>query len=134
MGRPKNRTLYKKKGAENWYYYQPGFGSVDTGTNDRFSAEQALKKTTIVNPVVDDVRSALAQLSAQMPKVENTIPIDDVPKPAPTPTPTSTEQPITTVPLLPRTPTAQDVLRKLSPDKRERLMSALSVQPSRRCS
>ena len=77
-GRPKSEELYRKKGSHNWYFYRKGFGTVDTGTTDRFKAEQLFRQmapkqaTTaqvIANPIEspDPVRSALQTLAERLP-------------------------------------------------------------------
>lgn len=78
QGRPKSEELYRKKGSHNWYFHRKGFGTVDTGTTDRFKAEQvframAPKGTPQVVATSADVvpeqpvRSALQVLAERLP-------------------------------------------------------------------
>lgn len=47
MARPKLGTLYKVKGTDNWFFQKKGYaGRIDTGTSDRFRAEQFLRSAT----------------------------------------------------------------------------------------
>jgi hypothetical protein len=81
MGRPKSGELYRaKKTGNNWQFHKKGFGTVDTGTADRFHAEQIMKAMGGAQPDVPrikasdvlevDVRPALEHLSASLPPAQ----------------------------------------------------------------
>lgn len=47
MARPKFGQLYQVKGSPNWVFQKKGFpGRIDTGTSDRFRAEQFMRAAT----------------------------------------------------------------------------------------
>jgi len=78
-GRPRSLTLYKKKGAQTWSFYRPGFGTVDTGQIDKTMAERVMRGLPqehepsmfsvpaegAPRPPTDDIRSTLSAIAAQ---------------------------------------------------------------------
>lgn len=81
MGRPKSGELYRaKKTGQNWQFHKRGFGTVNTGTADRFRAEQIMKAAGGAAPEVPrviaeqpadvDVRTPLAVLAASLPPAQ----------------------------------------------------------------